>query len=302
MTGADRVGPDTTDLVLLAGLGVLWGGAVVAIKVAVDDIPPFTQVALRTLMAAALLYGVLRWRGLTLPRSAYLWWRFTVLGLLGATIPFTLNAFGETRVDAALAAILLGSMPLFTIVLAHLFTSDEPMTWRRAAGVLLGFAGVLALLAPDAISGRGGDVIGQLAVIGAAVSYAGAAVYAYRLREVPVPVLSVAHLICATAIAWPLALVIDRPWTLTPAADAVIALALLGLVMTGVAALMFYRLLASAGATFASQVNYLVPAFGAIGGAVLLGETLEVHTLVALALILAGVAAVRAATRRRSDA
>ncbi len=100
----------------------------------------------------------------------------------------------------------------------------------------------------------------------------------------------------------PVALIVKQPWTLRPSAGAVAAVVLLGVVMTGLATLMFFRLIASAGATFATQVNYLIPAVGALGGVVLLGETLEVHALAALALILAGVAAVRATTRQRSDA
>ncbi len=254
------------------------------------------------MIAAWLLYGVLRWRGTQLPRDPRVRRGFATMGLLGAMVPFSLIAYGEIRVDSSLAAILIGAVPLFTVVFSHLFSADERLNWRLGGGVLLGFAGVRFLFGRETFSGPAGEAIAQPAILTAAACYAGAAVYARRLRHIPVPILSTDTMVAAAGLLLPVALIVEQPWTLRPSAGAVAAVALLGVVMTGLATLMFFRLIASAGATFATQVNYLIPAVGALGGVIMLGETLEVHALAALALILAGVAAVRAATRQRSDA
>ncbi len=290
-----RRGRDPVDLILLLALGVLWGGAFLAIKIAIPHIPPLTQAAARTLIAALLLVGFLAWRGTSMPLDWGSWRNFAIMGFLGAAAPFTLIAFGEIRVDASLAAILTGAAPIFAVGLSHLFSSDERLTWRRGGGVMLGFAGIMILFGPQAWAEGSGETMGQLAIIAAALCYAAAAVFGHRLRHVKVSVLSTGTMIASAAMLLPAALIFEAPWTLRPSAGAVAAIIVLGSVMTGLATLMFFRVLASAGANFAAQVNFLAPAAGVIGGVVLLGEVLAPVAIAALVLILLGVAVVHSA-------
>ncbi len=285
---APAAGP--REFVLLALLSAIWGGSFMLIKLALGTVPPTTIAAGRLAVAALALSIIARLAGVRLPRGPRDWAPFFVLGFLSSALPFVLIGWGERRIDSALAAILTGVMPLATATLAHLFTADERFTRAKAVGLASGFAGLVVLVGGDALAGLGQQIAGQLAVVGAALCYAGNTVYARRLGPRPPLATATASMIAAVVMILPASLVIDAPWRLAPDATALWAIAALGLAATAGGMLIFYELVRTAGATTTALVNYLVPLAGVGWGAAVLGERPSIRAFVALGLILLGVA------------
>ena len=288
------------DYVLLLTLSLIWGGSFAVIKIAVATVTPLTIAAGRIAIAFILLYALARAAGEVLPalRDAAgraSWGHFLAVGMLGNGIPFTLVSWGEIEVSASLAAILIGVMPVFTVVFAHLTAIERIDGPRRLIGVGAGLAGLVVLMGPAALGRLGGEaVLAQLAVAGAAASYAATAVYARRLTlRMPTLTLAAGTMGASAAVMVPAALLVDAPWRLAPSAGAVASVAALGVFATALASIVYFRLLASAGPTFSSMINYLIPAFGAVIGVAWLGEAVGPRELVALALILGAIALVR---------
>jgi len=215
------------------------------------------------------------------------------LGGIGTVLPFALINWGETHIDSGMAAILISAMPISTILLAHLFQHDEPMTVGNVVGVALGCASVIVLIGPDALAGLGGQVLGQLAIIGATVCYAANSIVARRLSHLPSEAVAAGMLLTAMAISLPLGFAVDRPWRLEPSWLSLAAMVGLGLGATAAGYLLLFRIIASAGAGFSSFNNFLAPLCGVLWGAVLLGESVGPRALAALAIVLAGLAALR---------
>ncbi len=279
------------NLGLLVVLAAVWGASFLFIKVAVADIPPLTLVAGRVLLGCLALLLLLRLVGQALPRDRRLWLDFFVVALVGNVVPFFLIAWGELEIDSALAAILMGATPIAAVLLAHALTADEKLTPGKLAGVSLGFCGVVVLVGPEALRGLGRELWAQLAIVAAGCGYALGGIYTRRrgLTRLPPSVIACGVLLASSALVLPLALVLERPWRLAPGPDSLLALLALGLLSTGAAYLVLFRLLARAGVTFVALNNYLVPLFGMLLGALLLGEAVPPTALAALGLILLGV-------------
>lgn len=280
---------------LLGVLSILWGGSFLFVGIAVRTLPPFTVVATRVVMAALALWLVILAGRRAVPLGVAVWASFLGMGLLNNAIPFSLIAFGQTQIAGGLASVLNAMTPIFTVLVANALTADERLTPARAAGVVLGFAGVVVMVGWEALGGIGGQVLGQLAIVGAALSYGFASVFGRRFRRLGVDPLATAagQVTASSAILLPLALVVDRPWTLSaPGVEAVGAVIALGLLSTALAYVLFFRVLQAAGATAISLVTFLIPP-SAIGlGWLVLGERLEPHHLAGFGLILAGLAAI----------
>jgi drug/metabolite transporter (DMT)-like permease len=283
----------TRDWLLLFALSAMWGTAFLFIKLGVDSVPPATLAAGRITLGALILYGALRWRGLALPPCGRSWLPFALLALVGNSAPFFLISWGQTIIDSALAGILMAIMPLTTLVLAHFFVAGERLTAWRTAGFVTGFAGIVVLMGPDALAGLDGNLLAELAVLAGAVCYAANSVIARRVVRTDFLVASTAVMIAATAMTLPLALLVDRPWTLAPGAGSVSAIVWLGIGPTALATILYFKLIATAGPTFMSLVNYLTPVVALLGGVWLLGEQPGASAVAGLALILAGIAVSR---------
>ncbi len=282
-------------------LSGLWSCSFFFYKVLVGAMPPFTVVFGRVLIASLVLCLVLRMRREALPRDPAQWRAFLTMGLLNNVIPFSLIVYGETQVASGLASILNATTPMFTVLVAHLFTANERMTPAKAAGVLIGFIGVAVMIGPDAFSARGsGDLVGQTACIMAAVSYGIAGVYGRRFRGLsPLPV-AAGQLMGSTVLMLPLCLLADHPWTLPLPGPAIWA-ALLGLAVpsTALAYLLFFRILGRAGATNVSLVTLLVPIGAVFIGAFALGERLAPQAFAGMALIGVGLLSIDGRMLRR---
>ncbi len=170
---------------LLLTLSVLWGGSFFFAKVAVAEVPPLTLVLLRVGIAALALHLVVRASGLSMRVGGAVWLAFIGMGILNNVIPFSLIFWGQQRIGAGLAAILNATTPLFTVLVAHMLTADEKATGARLAGVVIGLAGVAAMVGPDALQGLGANLAAQLACIGAAISYAFAGIFGRRFKGLP---------------------------------------------------------------------------------------------------------------------
>lgn len=285
--------PNRGDYLLLVALGLTWGASFLLIKVAVETIPPLTVVAGRIVVGAAVLGIIAALRGTRLPRDLKSWLKLGLMGTIGTVLPFFLISWGETRIDSGLAAILMAFVPIGALVLAHLFYHDEPLTWGKLAGVLLGVAGIVVLVGPSALAGLGHKLTAELAVLAAALCYAGNTTVSRRLGGLPADIVSIGMLLTAGAIAVPAALVVDRPWELDPSLLSLGAVVALGVISTALGYVLLFAVVARAGAGFAAFNNFLVPPVGVIWGVVLLGETPSPHALAALLIVLAGLAAPR---------
>jgi drug/metabolite transporter (DMT)-like permease len=286
-----------TEWALLLALSVLWGGSFFFGKVALAELPPLTLVLGRTGFAAVALWPILLAAGHGVPREGRIWRAFFAMGVLNNLVPFGLIFWGQTRIASGLASILNATTPLFTIIVAHLLTRDERMTGNKLGGVLLGFVGVAVMVGPDALlGGFGVGVAGQVAVLGAALSYGFAGVYGRRFRAMGLPPLVTAagQITATTAMVVPLVLLVDRPWSFAAPPQAMTWGAVLGLALlcTALGYALYFRILAAAGATNIALVTFLIPASAILLGAMLLGERLAIRHFGGLALIGLGLAAI----------
>jgi drug/metabolite transporter (DMT)-like permease len=287
---------NATEWALLLLLAVLWGGSFFFAKVALATIPALTLVALRTGIAALALLVFLAVRGIALPRSAKAWGRYLVMGLLNNAIPFALINWGQTQIDSGLAAILNATTPLFTVLLAHLVTADERLTRNRVAGVVLGFAGVVVMIGPSALRGLGLAGLGKLAVVGAACSYACAGLYGRRLALLPPVANACGMLVASSLVMLAVALVVDGPGGfargLAAGPPIWASLAALALLSTALAYIVYFRILATAGATNLLLVTFLIPVSALLLGGLVLGERPDWTSFAGMALIFLGLGAV----------
>lgn len=279
------------NILLLITLAALWGPSFLFIKVAVEEIPPLTLVLGRVSIGAAFLLLVLLLQRRRLPADRRLWGHLAIIALLHNAIPWVLLSWGEQYIDSALASILNGTTPLFTIVLAHFLAEGDRITSSKLLGVLFGFAGLFLLILPSLGGGVQASTWGLIAVTVAAALYGVAIIYSRQhLRGLPPLVAPASQLLLATLYMIPLAVIIDRPWTLpAPSTAALGSLVALGIMGTGLAFIVYYRLIESADSTYVSMVTYVIPVFGVILGVLVLNEQLTWYALAGFALILLGV-------------
>lgn len=287
------------DWARLAALSVLWGGSFLFMRVLAPEVPPLTIVFGRVAIGAVALGVALAGLRQPLPRGRPIWLAFAGMGVLDNLVPFALLAWGERHVSAGLAAIVNATTPVFSILVAHWLGTDERLTPARLVGVGLGLAGVVVLLGPQALAGGGSEqglaVWAVLACLLAALSYGFANIFGRRFRRLGLTTLAVSsgQLVATSAMSLPLMLLVDRPWSLpTPSPVAWAALAALGLLSTGLAYLIFFRLLASAGAVNTSLVTLLVPVSALLLGWLVLDEAPGPAALAGLGLIAAGLLAI----------
>ncbi len=280
-----------TELMLLVLLSLLWGGSFTLIKIAVETIPPASLVMVRIAVAAVLLLLVARWRGFPIPTGRAAWGALLVQGLLQSALPFMLISWGEKHIASGLAGVLNATPPVFVFLITLLVTRHERIDRRKTLGLLLGIAGVATVIGAQALHGLGSEQpLGQLAILGASLSYAVASIWARRFAGLPALVTAAGAMTCAALVMAPVALLVDRPWTLSPAPDAVVALGLLSVFSTALAMVIYFRLLKTLGALGTTSGSYLRAGFGVILGIVILGECFTWPVVAGMALIIGGVA------------
>lgn len=281
------------DWAMLLLLSFLWGGSFFFISVAVSELPPFTLVTMRVGLAAVTLWLVLLVSGYPIPKSPEVWRAFVMMGLLGNALPFSLIAWGQTHIGAGLASIINATTPIFTILIAGAFLSDEHITPRKMLGVTAGLAGVIVLIGPSALLELGTNTMAQLAVIGAAVSYSCATVFGRRFKAMGISPLdtAVGQVTASTIILLPVVWFIDKPLQLAnPSLQVWLAILALAIFSTAFAYILFFRILSSSGATNVVLVTFLAPVTASLLGWLMLDEQLQAKHFIGMGCIGLGLA------------
>ncbi len=284
-----------TEWLLLILLSIVWGGSFFFVGVAVDVLPPLTIVALRVSLAAVALLAVVYFTGLRMPANPKIWIAFIFMGILNNVIPFSLIVWGQTHIASGLASILNATTPMFTIVAAHFLTKDEKMTKHKIIGVTIGVAGVVIMLGHEALRGLGDSVFAQLAVLGAAISYAFAGIFGRRFAQAGIkPVVTATGQVTASSLLLiPLAVFYDKPFLLPmPGLEIWLAVLGLALISTAFAYILYFRILSTAGATNLLLVTLLIPVSAILLGTAVLGEQLEHKHMLGIGLISIGLLAI----------
>jgi len=276
---------------MLGFLSMAWGFAFYLIAVGLESFSPLTVVNIRLIIGATTLYVIMCWQGYSLPPPGRWWVRFAVLAVTGNLIPFTLISWGETRISSAQTGLLMALMPISTMVLAHFFVHDDTLTPRRLAGVVIGFMGVVVLVGGDALAGMGGGtLIAQIAVLIATVAYAVNAVYTKRIPAINTLVVATGSLIIGALMLLPFTLYIDQPVLPDASMSSLVATGLLGVVSTGLATWVYFRVVTDCGPAFLSIINYIIPAIALAAGVIFLGESVVPSQFLGLIFVLIGIA------------
>lgn len=288
-----------TELPLLALLALLWGSSYLFIKIAVAEIPPVTLIALRVLGAAVFLMIVMELRSERFPRDAKTWWMLLIQAFFNSIGAWTVLAWGQQYVDSGLASVLNSTSPIFVFLITAMVTRHEVLGGRKLLGAALGVLGVVLIVGVDALRGLGDQVAGQVACLVGAVLYAGSAIYGKRFGHISAVTTAAGTMIWASAVLVPLALILDQPWTLAPSMAAISSTAVLSIVCTGVALLIYFRLVRTLGSMGVASQSYLRAGIGVILGLVFLSETFILPVAVGLGAAIAGVTLINWPVRQK---
>ena len=283
----------TKDWGMLLLLSFLWGGSFFFISVSVSELPPFTLVTMRVGLAALTLWLVLLVSGYPIPKSVKVWRTFMMMGLLGNALPFSLIAWGQTHIGAGLASIINATTPIFTILIAGAFLSDEHITPKKVLGIAAGLLGVIVLIGPSALLELGTNTMAQLAVIGAAISYSSATVFGRRFKAMGISPFdtAVGQVTASTILLLPLVWFIDKPLELAnPSLQVWLAILALAIFSTAFAYILFFRILSSSGATNVVLVTFLAPVTASFLSWLILDEQLQAKHFIGMACIGLGLA------------
>ena len=278
------------ELLLLGLLALLWGSSYIFIKIAVQEIPPLTLIAIRVSGAALFLLAVMAARREKLPRDIQTWGMLLVQAFVNSIAAWTLLAWGQQYVDAGLASVLNSTSPIFVFLFTALITRHEAMGSRKLAGALIGISGVCLIVGLDALKGLGTQVAGQLACLAGAALYGVAAIYGKRFGHISATATATGTMIWATLVLVPIALAFDRPWSLQPSHTALAAALILSIFCTGIALLLYFRLVRTLGSLGVASQAYLRAGVGVLLGIVLLGETVTASVAFGLLAAIVGVA------------
>ena len=276
---------------MLIALALVWAGTFFFAAIAVVEIPPLTIAFLRVSGAALVLLLALYLMGILMPREGSVWAAFFGMGLFNNAIPFSLIFWAQTELTSGVASILNATMPVFTVIAAHLLTKDEKMTKMRFLGVVLGFLGVVVLIG----SPIGGSIRAHLAILAAGISYALASIFGKRFAQMGVKPMATAtgQVICSAIILLPFALILERPWTnASPSFHVIQAMIAMISLSTAFAYFLYFRILSTAGATNVALVTLLIPPFAVLLGILFLNETLTLQQITGMFIITAGLVSI----------
>ena len=281
--------------VLLGILSLLWGTSFSLTEIILTEVPPLTIVFLRVLFAAIILFALLRLFRMRFPHGIKAWSLLAATAFIGNAIPFSFIVWGQQYIPSSLAAILMATGPLFTLLLAHYTTHDERMRPGKVLALVLGFFAVMVLVGPDAIKGIGRNVIGQLCILAAALSYGTASIIGRKFQDLglkPLP-LATAQLCLAAVFLFPVMMGVEQPWAQeVPSWPLVLAIVANGVLSTGIPYIIYFRILAVGGATNVMLVTFLVPVVAVVTGALALNEQLEPRHFASMGLLACALVAI----------
>lgn len=285
---------------LLILLSIFWGGSFFFNEIALRQLLPLQIVTARVCLAAVLLWLYIWLTHNPVSLNAVQIKSLMFMAAINNVIPFLLIAWGQTHIDSGLTSILNTTVPLFAVVLAHFLTDDEKISRNKIAGVVIGFIGVVVLIGPDTLMGEHNKLLGQIAVLAASVSYALSSIFGKRLKAIT-PVLTSASSLTASSVY----LLMMCWWFNVPVytsveTQTIMAVLMLAIFSTACAYLLYFRILAQAGATNITLVAFLIPISAILLGVSFLDETLSVNALVGMGLIFSGLLVIDGRLRRRS--
>jgi drug/metabolite transporter (DMT)-like permease len=292
-----------TEWMLLVGLSILWGGSYLFMKLAVLTVPLFTIVLGRVSIAALALLIVLTISGTGIPKGRRIWLAFFGMGIFNNVIPMSLIVFSQNSISVGLASILNSITPLFTILVAHMTTNDERLTFRKLVGISFGIMGVVMLMGPELVDNFGVAALGEWACLGAALSYACANTFGRRFVQLGTKPMQTAfgQVVASTVILAPLVIVVDQPWTISdPGFLPVLSILALGLFCTALAYVIYFQILARSGATAIALVTFMIPPSAILMGWLALGEQISFQDFLGLSLIGVGLFSVNRKSNRKS--
>ena len=276
------------ELLLLGLLSLLWGASFAMIRVGIETIPPITLIGLRCGIAAVVLYAVLRWRGVAVPRDARHWRAFLLQAMLATVTPFVLIAWGSQEVSSSLAIILASTSPIFAFLLGFVVGQEERPGWLKGLGTALGIVGVALIVGHQGFGGGSWPHMLALVVSGALFALSGYTGRGFRDIDPMLPALGAQ--ICGLGFLIPASLLLERPWAMRPSVDSLIALLCLALLATALASVIWFRLLRTLGVVATTSQAYLRLPIGTAIGVLFLGESFPAVAVAGLMLVMAGVA------------
>ena len=287
--------PKSIDFTLLTILALIWASAFFNIKIATYSYGPVTIAFLRIVFGAIPVIGLCLFKKIKIEAFSKDWHWFALIGMVNLVIPFFLIAYGVQKVQSNLAAILMASTPLSATVLAHFFTSNEKINFTKTFGVLVGFSGIVFLFSDNILINENNFTYAFLILVGSTFYVIGG-LLTLKVSDKKNENVTASILIWGTLFLIPITAFTEKPWNLNPSIDSTISLVYLGVVATGLAWLLRFKILKNNGLVFQAQVAYLIPIFGIILGYIFLKELITSKVLIALLAVIIGIYLVKKST------
>ena len=278
----------TTDLFLLILLGLIWGSSFFNIKIATFSYEPFTLALIRVIFASIPLYLLCKYRNIKIEAFSKNWKPYAIIGLCNITIPFVLIAVGTGMINSYLAAMLMSTTPLSGSILAHFFTKNEKITLFKSIGILIGFVGILILFFDELIINKSNYLYVLITILGSTF-YSIGGILTLKLKKKGNENVTTSTTLWSIIFLIPLSFIFENPLASNPSLNSTLSLLYLGIVATGVAWLIRFRILTVNGLVFQTQVAYLIPIFGVMFGYFLMDEIITWRVLISLVIIIIGI-------------
>ena len=291
--------PNFFDYLLLTFLALIWASAFFNIKIATYSFGPITIAFLRVFFGAIPVLLLCYYKKIKIEAFSKHWYWFAIIGFINLVVPFFLISYGVKSVQSNLAAILMSTTPLSSTILGHYFTKDEKFNLTKTIGILIGFAGIVYLFSDNLLINENNFVSALLILLGS-TCYVIGGVLTLKIKEKKNENVTGSILIWAIIILFPLSIFIEKPWVYTPTIQSTVSVIYLGLVSTGIAWLLRFKILINNGLIFQSQVSYLIPIFGTILSYLFLKELITFKVLVSLIAVIIGIYFVRRAGSRKT--
>ncbi len=276
------------DILLLTLLGLIWGSSFFNIKIATYSYEPFTLALIRVVFASIPLFLLCKYKKVKIEAFSINWKPYALIGLCNIAIPFTLIAIGTSQINSYLAAMLMSTTPMSGSILAHLFTKNEKITFLKSIGIIVGFAGIVFLFFDKLIINENNYIFALITILGSTF-YSIGGILTLKLKNKGNENVTTSTTLWSVIFLFPLSLIFESPWNLNPSLESTVALLYLGVVATGVAWLIRFRILTVNGLVFQTQVAYLIPIFGVLFGYFLMDEIITWRVLVSLIIIIFGI-------------
>jgi drug/metabolite transporter (DMT)-like permease len=288
---APKVRRGWRDYILLLALACCWSSTYPLTKIGLGSIPPITFISARSLIAAAFLLVILWIRGLRIPTDAKAWKLFAFQQTINSTVPFLMITWAQQYVPAAPTVVLASTTPIFAFLITWAITRHEPATLLKLAGAILGLAGTAVIIGLDALGGLSSDILAEMVILLATISFACATIFGLRLSDYDPMVVAAGSLLFGGLVLLPLSLVVDHPWALHPTPQALVAVVTMGIFSSALGLMLFYMCLSRLGTLTTNAQGYLRIPIGVGLSVVLLGEAVPPNLALGLVLVMAGVAA-----------